>query len=192
MTRKTNTRKAVKNKLPPLTLQELAEMDRTFELSKSATIKARGIEPEVTAAVTENAEQAAYNLLGQSDKFVVGTTDAVRGAMRETFSFGQMAGKMEGYRKGILTPRNAGEQRALDQAPAIGKILSEVFRETRKAVSKHGPMHSGHEGYAVIKEELDELWDEVKADRFKQASAREEAIQVAAMAVRYVLDLDPR
>ncbi len=50
-------------------------------------------------------------------------------------------------------------------------------------------MHSPHEGYAVIREELDELWDEIKRDRGRELPAMEEAVQIAAMGVRYVLDL---
>ena len=46
---------------------------------------------------------------------------------------------------------------------------------------------------AVIAEELDELWDEVKLNPRKNpqrnATMREEAIQVAAMAIRFVLDV---
>ena len=57
----------------------------------------------------------------------------------------------------------------------------------------HRPMRSAHEGYAVILEELDELWDEVKKNpskhpRLKEAM-RSEAIQVAAMAVRFIIDV---
>lgn len=187
----TTRKKVTPKKLNPVTLAELATMDSTFELSKSALIAKRGITPEVTVAVTANAERSAAELLAGSPDYVVGTRAAAQQALSETFDLGQMAGRFEGFRKGALTPRTAGEQRARDQAPAVGKILSEVFKEVRKAVSKHGPMHSGHEGYAVIKEEVDELWDEIKADRGKQASAREEALQVAAMAIRYVLDIDP-
>jgi hypothetical protein len=71
-------------------------------------------------------------------------------------------------------------------------ILDDVGREVRRAEAKHGPMTSPHEGYAVILEEMDELWDEIKADRGLAASARGEATQVAAMAIRYMLDLEPR
>jgi hypothetical protein len=163
-------------------------MSRTKKTLKAA--------PKVTAAVIPDgpskAEVAAFHLLAKSRFFDVALPGHIEASVQSANRFGKMIGRINGLREGIAAPRTAGEQRAKDQAPAIGKILSEVYRETRKAVSKHGPMHSGHEGYAVIKEEVDELWDEIKADRYKQASARTEAIQVAAMAVRYVLDLDPR
>lgn len=74
----------------------------------------------------------------------------------------------------------------------ISAVLREVHNEAHRAMDKHAPMHSAHEGISVLREELDELWDEVKADRGYQDSARKEAIQIAAMAVRYVLDVCDR
>lgn len=71
----------------------------------------------------------------------------------------------------------------------LSEILREVRSEVLQAAKKHEPMASPHEGYAVIKEELEELWDEIKRDRGCAPMAREEALQVAAMALRYVLDL---
>jgi hypothetical protein len=59
--------------------------------------------------------------------------------------------------------------------------------ELRRAMSKFGPFASAHEGYAVLLEELDELWWEVKHGT--PARAREEAVQVAAMALRYRVDV---
>lgn len=76
-----------------------------------------------------------------------------------------------------------------EQDKAIMDVGFEVVQEVMRAMKKHGPMRSPHEGYAVLKEEVDELWDEIKSDRGRFATARKEAIQVAAMAMRYVLDL---
>jgi len=50
-------------------------------------------------------------------------------------------------------------------------------------------MNSPHEGYAVILEELDELWEHVRDDTGRGVEARKEAIQVAAMGLRYALNL---
>ncbi len=71
----------------------------------------------------------------------------------------------------------------------LDTVLHEVRQEVIKARSKHASMHSPHEGYAVLQEEADELWDEVKEDRGRAPSAMKEAVQVAAMGVRYVMDL---
>jgi hypothetical protein len=62
-----------------------------------------------------------------------------------------------------------------------------VLNEVERASSKYPSFNSPHEGYAVLLEEVDELWDEVKADNIDLACA--EAIQVAAMAIRFVVDL---
>jgi len=67
--------------------------------------------------------------------------------------------------------------------------LNQLRTELRKAMSKHAPMHSPHEGHSVIREELDELWDLVKIDCARTIEGRKEALQVAAMGLRFALDL---
>lgn len=64
-----------------------------------------------------------------------------------------------------------------------------VEEEMNCATQEFGKFASSHEGYAIIKEELDELWDAIKdkqAGVFQQAT---EARQIAAMAVRFLVDL---
>jgi hypothetical protein len=73
----------------------------------------------------------------------------------------------------------------------IDAVTTEVLHEVKRAMGKFAPFNSAHEGWAVLREEVDELWDEVKKnskvrDREK---LRTEAIQCAAMAVRFVLDV---
>lgn len=68
--------------------------------------------------------------------------------------------------------------------------LDLVRQELMRAIEKHPVFNSSHEGYGVLLEEVDELWDEVKANR--PAEAQAEAIQVAAMAIRFITDLPPR
>lgn len=68
-------------------------------------------------------------------------------------------------------------------------IALEAARELERARALHGPMVSAHEGYAVLLEELDELWAEVKKREPDKARLRAEAIQVAAMALRFVMDV---
>lgn len=109
---------------------------------------------------------------------------------------------------------------------SIESITQEVVEELCRAEAKFGPFNSSHEGYAVILEELDELWDVVKEnprkipvpgvitegiteyidtaesihllqkkindvkgtwqDSDRNNRMRAEAIQVAAMAIRFV------
>ena len=71
----------------------------------------------------------------------------------------------------------------------IDEIFSEVKDELNIAIKKHHKsFNSPHEGYAVIKEELDELWDEVKSQQCDRHQLHYEAVQVAAMAIRFIRD----
>ena len=74
----------------------------------------------------------------------------------------------------------------IDRADALA---DEIAREARRGMAKFAAFHSPHEGWAVIVEELGELWDHVKANTGRSVEARQEAIQVAAMALRYAHDL---
>ena len=71
------------------------------------------------------------------------------------------------------------------------KVAEVVLAELQRATSMYGPMHSPHEGFAILKEEVDELWDEVKRKPLERSNERmrEEAIQIAAMAMRFAIDV---
>lgn len=71
--------------------------------------------------------------------------------------------------------------------PAESTIFNEVLEALHKAQSKHPPMRSHHEGYAILLEELDELWEEVKRDDL--VACRKECLHVAAMAIRFLYDV---
>jgi len=76
-------------------------------------------------------------------------------------------------------------------------FLSEVVDEYTKARTKFPPMHSGHEGWAIIKEELDEMWEAVRMQlealdekgRTRPQAMQEEITQVAAMAVAFYCEV---
>ena len=64
-----------------------------------------------------------------------------------------------------------------------------MFRtEYQRATEKFGPFASYHEGYAVLKEEVEELWDEIKGQQ-RNDVLLEKAIQIGAMAMRFIMDL---
>ena len=67
--------------------------------------------------------------------------------------------------------------------------LNDIHSEFNSANEKFKPFSTYHEGYAVILEELDELWDEVKSRDHSHYRMKKEAIQVAAMAIRFIYDL---
>lgn len=84
-------------------------------------------------------------------------------------------------------------------ASADGQVSLEVIAELVKARERFADMSSAHEGAAVIQEEFEELWDTVKAHKVfhrthkirsdDAAKMRKEAIQVAAMAIRFITDV---
>lgn len=77
----------------------------------------------------------------------------------------------------------------LEIKEVVNKVIVDVLKELESATRKFGAFNSGHEGYAVILEELDELWEAIKDKNQTIEDQREEAIQVAAMAIRYILDI---
>lgn len=67
--------------------------------------------------------------------------------------------------------------------------VTQVVRELDRARQVHPEaFHSTHEGYAVLLEELDELWEEIRRKQPVPARVREEAVQVAAMALKFLID----
>jgi hypothetical protein len=69
---------------------------------------------------------------------------------------------------------------------------ADLWGELAAARTRFEPFNSPHEGWAVILEEVDELWKLVVANDGRGPLAYREAIQIAAMALRYVLDVcDP-
>ncbi len=66
------------------------------------------------------------------------------------------------------------------------QIAQGIIIELERAYNKYGKDPWGrHEFYAILKEEVDELWDAIKSDA-PQTQITTEAIQVAAMVFRYL------
>jgi NTP pyrophosphatase (non-canonical NTP hydrolase) len=69
-------------------------------------------------------------------------------------------------------------------------VFDDVDRELLAAQRKFPTgFHNAHEGYAVLLEEVDEAWNAIKKNDILHA--REEMVQVAAMAVRFLLEVKP-
>ena len=75
----------------------------------------------------------------------------------------------------------------------LAVIIQGVLDEFREASSNFPKFNSAHEGYAVLQEEVDELWEAVKLNQKRHPERGEliqkEAIQVAAMAIRFLHDV---
>ena len=77
--------------------------------------------------------------------------------------------------------------RLVQAKEAFDDILYDVKFELQRAISVNGDFASPHEGYAVMLEELDELWDEVRKNKSDRDydNMYQECVQVAAMAVKF-------
>lgn len=73
----------------------------------------------------------------------------------------------------------------------IDDILEQIRDEYTGAIRKWPAFNSAHEGFAVIAEEVDELWDHVKTNQKRRDlnAMRKEAIQVSAMALRFAIEV---
>jgi NTP pyrophosphatase (non-canonical NTP hydrolase) len=77
----------------------------------------------------------------------------------------------------------------------IELIAAEVCDEVRRAKTLFpNDFVNQHEAYAVLLEEVDELWDEIKKNQrnYDLAAQRKEAIQAAAMLFRLIHELLPK
>jgi len=70
------------------------------------------------------------------------------------------------------------------------KILEEVNAEYQRAASKFEAFVSEREGFDILDEEVQELKQAIRHGTPQEA--REEAIQVAAMALRLIIDCYPK
>ncbi|MGD9724366.1 MAG: hypothetical protein AB7U76_24265 [Pirellulales bacterium] len=69
--------------------------------------------------------------------------------------------------------------------------IRDADAEVTSAMIAWPPFNSAHEGYAVLAEEVDELWEHVKTNQKRRdlVAMRKEAIQVAAMALRFAAEV---
>lgn len=74
----------------------------------------------------------------------------------------------------------------------MNRVLSNVANELLRAKTLFPEKFvNQHEGYAVLLEEIDELWDEIKKNQknYDLDAQRKEATQAAAMLVRFIVEL---
>jgi hypothetical protein len=67
------------------------------------------------------------------------------------------------------------------------RVITQLFKELKFGVDKFGPYNSAHEAVAVIEEEFLEFREAVFRN-YERIHQRHEALQVAATALRFVLE----
>ncbi len=70
--------------------------------------------------------------------------------------------------------------------PTLSTLIEDELWSARR---KFPEIRNVHEGYAVILEELDEFWDEVRKKKPDHTAMRKELIQAAAMCHRVIEDV---
>lgn len=74
----------------------------------------------------------------------------------------------------------------------LDMILSWIKHAFVIATKRFGNFHNAHEGYAVLLEEVEELWENVKlnqSNKQRLEAIKDESIHVAAMAIRIIYDV---
>jgi hypothetical protein len=117
--------------------------------------------------------------------------------------FSQKVTKMEAGLKMISNRRNIGMDlklaknggitKVLDdfRVTNIGKSIKSIIAEYNHTIIKHAPIHSTYEGWALIKQKVDQLWEEIKKEEATGSKEvmLKEAAQIGAMAMRFIIDL---
>lgn len=80
---------------------------------------------------------------------------------------------------------------AEERQSAFIKAVRDVSEEVQKAMRNWPEFNSAHEAYGVLTEEYRELEKEVFLNQKKREldKMRKEAVQVAAMAIRFIVDV---
>jgi predicted acylesterase/phospholipase RssA len=154
------------------------------------TAASRRTLPDVRATAAAQ-ERSRMRHLWQADS--KGAQVSVRGFDRETQKLRRS--NVAETERGQLMEQDVTLQRINHD---VEVVTDEVYREVIRARQLHRGMNSLHESYAVILEELDEFWEQVKvnpkklspeAQQVRMEELRKELIQTAAMCVRSILDL---
>lgn len=73
----------------------------------------------------------------------------------------------------------------------VTRFVLDVRTEYVRVTERHGRLHSPHQGWAEILEELDELWEQVRQKRRNRDldAMYTECVQIAARAMKFAIDL---
>ena len=70
----------------------------------------------------------------------------------------------------------------------INRLQEEISSEMQRGDKKYGPHPGPKRGFGALRAEFNELWTEIEAEDANPVSIRKEAVQVAAMALKFLRD----
>jgi len=78
----------------------------------------------------------------------------------------------------------------MTKAQKTNDVINEIKKEAKFAMHKFKKFNSPHEGIAVLREEYLELEQEIFKNQkiYDKVNMRKEAVQVATMAIRIIVD----
>ena len=71
-------------------------------------------------------------------------------------------------------------------------LLTEILDELQKGDNKYSPHAGPKRGFGVLRAELQELKTELDAEDYRPEAVHQEAVQVAAMAIKFLRDCSPK
>jgi hypothetical protein len=74
---------------------------------------------------------------------------------------------------------------------SIGKAIRMIIPEYNQIIFKNPPLHNVQEGWVMLEQGMEELWNEVKKDKNIRSGElmRKEAIFISVTAMRFIIDL---
>jgi hypothetical protein len=74
---------------------------------------------------------------------------------------------------------------------SIGKAIRLIIPEYNQIIFKNPPLHNVYEGWAMLEQGLEQLWNEVKKDKNIRSVElmRKESILIGVTAMRFIIDL---
>lgn len=122
---------------------------------------------QILTEIEDSACKSLLDIVHNYTKYPGRVTPAIRKTVWEALELAYRAGK-----------KSNGD---------IDDQIQAIVDEYKRARLSHKPFHSSHEGYAVILEELDEVWEEIKKNDIQKA--KDELVQVGAMVVAFLKEI---
>lgn len=88
-----------------------------------------------------------------------------------------------------MSRESFGPEADIPIGTSMAEFVDHLRTEFRASIEPHGMFNSCHEGKAVIEEELEALWDEVKKKRHlrDRKAMYAECVQIASTAMKFAI-----